>query len=97
MVRIVKAADVADRVGSVARITSRLKRSTCPGGAPHVAGWCWCAEGLPEVHELDIVGYGGSPVAYPPSYLEPYHEPGDFQSLAELLRSLKGVPAKEKA
>jgi len=44
-------------------------------------------------HRLDLQSLDGSGdlVGAPPSWLEPYHEPGDYTSLSELLRGV--VPA----
>lgn len=60
----------------------------------------WVPFGVAKYTPVTILGDASNRcgyIGYPDSYLAPYHEPGDFQSLAELLRSLKGVPAKEKA
>jgi hypothetical protein len=42
-------------------------------------------------YSLELRGDDGMPCIYPASCLEPYHEPGDFATLSELLRGV--VPA----
>lgn len=45
------------------------------------------------VHELEV-HVAGMPVLAEPNALEPYHEPGDYQTLSELLRGV--VPAAKE-
>lgn len=91
------------RVGQVVRIVRGARAGTITTVlSPPVHPWCSlddCPGGCRHehsailAHRLDLQSLDGSGdlVGAPPSWLEPYHEPGDYTSLSELLRGV--VPA----
>ena len=78
-----------ERIGEVASIVSDLTPASCSRGRRHQRGFCWCAQGSPLLHELDIPARAPHGViAYPPSHLEPYRDDGSERGewTAELKR-----------
>jgi hypothetical protein len=64
-----------ERVGLVCLVISALRDSDCAKGLVHDRGMCWCADGSPKVHALNIPPEPGATlVAYPPSHLELYRD-----------------------
>lgn len=78
------------RAGEVARVTSQLRVF---GGHPSAR----VLRPGDLVHDIDLRSEfdPGLGVCARPAWLEPYHEPGDYQTLDELLRGVVPAGVKE--
>ncbi len=80
--------------GTVTTIVAEVEvcgNDSCSGGCPRLGG-----HPVVSGYAVDWPSQSGGLVGAPPHWFEPYHEPGDFQSLDELLRSVRGETVKER-
>lgn len=85
-----------DMIGEVCTVVGDLVSPKCSGiSAHHNSGACWCMQGNPLVHRLDLPSkFPYIEVAYPPSHLELYRDDGNEKGewTDELLRLCRKRP-----